>query len=176
MNLMFRTFWIWLAACLGKKRGMLETSVLPMTVLPNDLDIFLHLNNGRALQVMDLGRFDLILRSPLQKAMNEGKWTPVVGSTLVRYRRPMHLFDPYLLKTRIVCWDEKWIYLEQRLERKGDAAVVGFIKGTFVGKDGAVTPAEIFAAAAPGLSSPPVPDFILRWNETEFLAKKKNPD
>ena len=42
--------------------GPLDESVIHARVLPTDLDLNLHLNNGRALTLMDLGRVDLMLR------------------------------------------------------------------------------------------------------------------
>jgi acyl-CoA thioesterase FadM len=173
MNLFLRVLIIWAASFFRKPAGLLDTQAMPMAVLPNDLDLFAHLNNGRALQIMDLGRFDLILRSPLRRIVKERNWKPVVASSIMKYRRPLFLFERYTLTTRIACWDADWVYLEQRLECGGGlAAVEGFIKGIFVGEQGRVPTHQIFDAIAPGLCSPQMPEAVLKWNEAEALAKK----
>ncbi|MHB1288908.1 acyl-CoA thioesterase, partial [Georgenia sp.] len=41
-------------------RGILDPSVTRMRVRPGDLDIYLHVNNGVYLQMMDVARTNLI--------------------------------------------------------------------------------------------------------------------
>ncbi len=57
-----RLFKALLAAWRAPKLGILETSVLRFRVWPNDLDFNFHLNNGRYLTLMDIGR-DLLPKS-----------------------------------------------------------------------------------------------------------------
>ena len=47
---------------------------LPLRVLPNDLDTNLHLNNGRYLTLMDLGRVDLMLRMGVMGELRRRRW------------------------------------------------------------------------------------------------------
>lgn len=51
------------AAKMGRRLKPLDTSVLKMRTWPGDLDINFHMNNGRYLTLMDLGRFNLTIRS-----------------------------------------------------------------------------------------------------------------
>ncbi len=65
MNLFFRLLRLLLTARWRGRLGPLDESVLKLRVWPVDLDVNLHMNNGRYLSVMDLGRVDVILRTGL---------------------------------------------------------------------------------------------------------------
>ena len=72
---------------------------------PNDLDSNFHMNNGRYMTVMDLGRLDLILRTGLWRVMRERKWYPVVGSAKITFRRSVNVFEAFELTTQILGWE-----------------------------------------------------------------------
>ena len=55
MSLYLRLFWTVLALTWRKPIGLLETSAINLRVWPNDLDVNLHVNNGRYLTLADLG-------------------------------------------------------------------------------------------------------------------------
>ncbi|MCI5077830.1 thioesterase family protein [Oricola sp.] len=158
MNLLFRLIQVLLTL---KRRGpmsALDESRLTLRCWPNDLDTNLHMNNGRYLTVMDLGRFDLIMRTGLWPIMRERKWYPVVGSAKITFRRSLNAFDRFDLTTRILGWDEKWLYMEHRMERDGKLMAHGLIKGLFLGPDGKVPMDQLVAAvgyhdASPELAS-----------------------
>jgi acyl-CoA thioesterase FadM len=82
----------------------------------------------------------------------------------MRYRRSLELFEPFTLHTRLLGWDEKWVFLEQRfLKQSGDLAAEGVVKALFRGKDGNVPMAEVLHLmdyTGPQLE---VPEAIRRW-------------
>ena len=55
-----------------------------------------------------ISRIDLIGRMGLIATVREQRWFPVLGSAVIRYHRPLGLFDRYTLTTRIVGWDAKF--------------------------------------------------------------------
>jgi Thioesterase-like superfamily len=57
-----------------------DASQLAFRVWPHDLDLSFHMNNGRYLTIMDLGRADLMLRSGLWRAILRHGWAPVVSA------------------------------------------------------------------------------------------------
>ena len=64
MNLWLRLIWVVIAALSGRRvRLPQDPSRLMFRVWFHDLDPFRHMNNGRYLTIMDLGRTDLMLRS-----------------------------------------------------------------------------------------------------------------
>ncbi|WP_243293303.1 thioesterase family protein [Geothrix mesophila] len=164
MVLFFRTLWKLLT--LWRRPGLdpLAVSVLHFRVWPNDLDMNVHMNNGRFLSIMDLGRFDLTFRTKLGRAMLRNRWKPLVGGITMRYRRSLELFEPFTLHTRLLGWDDKWVFLEQRfLKRDGDLAAEGVVKALFRGKAGNVPMAEVLRLMDYEGPQLEVPEAIRRW-------------
>lgn len=156
-------------AVLGSLRrpplGILDVSVVPMRVWPGDLDLNLHMNNGRYLTLMDLGRLDLLIRCGMWRLVMDRGWRPVVGSATMRYRRPLGLMAHFELHTRLSCWDSKWFFMEQSFVRGGVAHGVGVVKALLRSGSRNVSPAEVLEAMEidDGMESPPVPLGIAEW-------------
>lgn len=159
MNLLLRLAWLLLTVKFRSRLGMLDDSVRRFIVWPNDLDLNLHMNNGRYLTVMDLGRFDLTFRTGLGRLLFKRRWRPVVGGVRITYRRSLDPFQRYELHTRLHAWDAKWVYLEQRFIRNGQVHAEAMVKAIFLGPSGSV-PSEVVGAALglPAESPNPVPD------------------
>jgi len=120
MNLWLRILWLLLCTPFRKKlEAPFGVSKLNWRVLPNDLDTNLHMNNGRYLTMMDLGRFDLILRMGLLGQARRRKWIPVLTAAKVRFRRELKLFQGYRLETRIVWWSDTHFVMEHRMITAG---------------------------------------------------------
>jgi acyl-CoA thioesterase FadM len=156
--------------------GLFDESVVPMKVWPSDLDLNLHMNNGRYLTLMDLGRVDLMIRSGLWRVVVERGWRPVVGSATVRFRRPLGFMASFELHTRLVCWDAKWFFMEQRFEKDGSVCGVGLVKALLRGRGRSVPPGEVLEAMGLPPQSPPMPSGISEWVEAESkLAARDRP-
>ena len=166
MVLFFRTLLKALTLRFRPRLDPLGTSVLPFRVWPNDLDVNLHLNNGRFLSVMDLGRFDLAFRTGLGQLMWRHRWQALVGAVTMRYRRSLDPFERYALHTRLLGWDGKWFFLEQRfLKRDGSLAAEGVVKALFRGANGNVPVSEVLHAMGYEGPAPELPEAIRRWAE-----------
>ena len=90
-------------------------SRLSFRVWPNDLDVNMHMNNGRYLTIMDLGRFDLILRMGLWKAARRHGWMPVLSAANVIFHRELRPFRRFVLETRILWWSGTHMLMEHRV-------------------------------------------------------------
>lgn len=156
MNLFFRLIWIIFAAFRKPAVGMLEETRIRLRVLPNDLDTNMHMNNGRYLTIMDLGRIDLTVRSGLWRAMRDNRWYPVVGSAKMEFRRPLDPFQAYELATRVLGWDGKWVYMEQRFMVGETMHARGRIKALFLKGREKVSSAELARALGHDEPSPAV--------------------
>lgn len=168
MNLYFRLVRILLAA-LFRRRDIapLETRELSFRVLPNDLDPNWHVNNGRYLTLMDLGRIDLTVRMGLLRPALRNGWMPVLGGALIRFQRPLKLFQRYTLRTRLLAWDEKWLYLEQQFESDGKRVASAVVKGLIRGRAGSIPTAEVIRQVGFYLPSPEFPDYLRQWAAAE---------
>src|SRR5690606_5912070 len=108
MNLYLRMLWV-LIASKWKPTMTVEAlqNALELRVLPNDLDLNLHMNNGRFLTICDLSRVDLFIRTGLAALMVQNKWAPIISRHTMDYRRPLSPFQKYTVTMSIDRWDEK---------------------------------------------------------------------
>jgi acyl-CoA thioesterase FadM len=148
MNLIFRMLWVIL---MSKFRERLKVgnfvSVLNLHVLPNDIDINFHMNNGRYLTICDLNRIDVFARSGLLKAMFKRNWIPVIAEHTMTYKKPLNIFERYEVKLEVLRWDEKFFYMLHTF-KVGDRIVAeGTSKGCVYARGkGVVSPADAIAA------------------------------
>ena len=179
MNLYFRLIYMLIASFFKKKlTSPLDTGSLYFRVLPTDLDLNGHMNNGRYLTIMDIGRMDFVLRVKLAGYVIRNGYLPVLSSAKMRYRIPLMPFEEYELQTRILCWDEKWVFMEQRFiiadgPKAGVAAAIGLIKGSFYDKNSKTTvpTGNIIKAIGHDEDSPHMPEYILKWQEAEDVLR-----
>lgn len=125
---------------------VLDEVRLSMRVWPTDIDVYLHLNNGRYLTLMDNGRFQYFQRSGLLALSRTHKWRPVLGAATVRFLRELKPLEGFDVVTRCAHWDEKWFFLEHRFEREGQVHAIGYVKPVFKVGRKTVTPVEVLAA------------------------------
>ena len=120
MNLWFRLLHVVLAAFWRPKLDpVAEVSRLRFRVWPHDLDLSMHMNNGRYWTLMDLGRVDVMIRSGLWRGILKHRWVPVVSAGTIRFRRELRLFQTFTLETCIVAWNETSVVMEHRLVSNG---------------------------------------------------------
>jgi acyl-CoA thioesterase FadM len=168
MNLIFRFLRVFISSLMRSRMGPLESSSLSFRVLPTDLDLNLHMNNARYLSFMDLGRTDLLLRVGLLDVVRQERWRPVVGSIDIRYRRPLRPFQNFRLRSRLLCWDEKWLYLEQWIESARGVHAIATVRGLFVTGKGSVPSRTVLDRMGYPEESPPFPTQVLcllAWEE-----------
>lgn len=181
MNLYLRLFYM-LIASLFKKRILspLDKGSLYFRVLPNDLDLNGHMNNGRYLTLMDIGRMDFVLRVKLAGYVLKNGYIPVLSAAKMRYRIPLMPFQKYRLDTRILCWDEKWVFMEQRFvildgPKQDAVAAIGLIKGSFYDKKTKTTvpTTDILNAINYTQDSPPLPNYLHQWQSAENALREE---
>lgn len=93
------------------------------TVLPHDLDYMGHMNNSRYLRECDFARFHHYMRNGLFMASHKLGAKMVVGASTIRYRRSLVFHEAFEIRTKVLGWDEKAFYLEQRFVSKRDGFV-----------------------------------------------------
>lgn len=70
----------------------------------------------------------------------------------------------------MLCWDEKYFYIEQRFEHNGNLVAVGVIKGLLRGRTGSISPTEVLGSINVTMPSPEIPAAIQLWQRPEELA------
>ncbi len=144
---------------------ILGEDVLRLHVWPNDIDLNMHMNNARYLSVMDYARTHLLARTGMLEHIVRSRWQPLVGAAWVTYRRPLPLFSRFTLTTRVVCWDERWFYMEQTFANIKDQCAIGWVKGALRNKRGTLDPQTVIDDVAPGTLSPEMPEALVAWNQ-----------
>ncbi|XP_066508874.1 protein THEM6-like isoform X2 [Hoplias malabaricus] len=95
-------------------------------VHPHDIDLC-HMNNARYLRECDFARISLYARNGVLKTMRSLGATAVVAATTIRYRRPLCIGEGFELRSRIVTWDDKAFYVEQRFVSCKDGMVAAIV-------------------------------------------------
>jgi acyl-CoA thioesterase FadM len=145
-----------------------------MRVVPTDLDTLGHVNNGIYLSLMDLGRMDLLIRAGAWKRLSALGYYPVVASETISFRKSLQPRQRFTLQSRVVGYDEKSVYVEQRFVANDEIYATGVIRGRFLKKTGGtVSIAELAAALDVDASALPVPAWLARWAKDVALPASR---
>ena len=154
MNLFFRLFYVLVASIFRPRLPAGQaTSELTLLTLPNDLDINLHVNNGRYLTLCDLNRVDLFIRTGLARVMVKRGWIPIIAEHTMSYRRPLGVFKRFKATMQLTHWDEKHFFMSHCFSINGKIIAEGTSKGVVRGKVGVIAPADVIAAILVARSS-----------------------
>ena len=152
----------------------LRSSTIAMRVWPNDLDTNAHMNNGRYLTLMDLGRFDLMTQCGLVSTALKRKWFPVAGGVMVRFDRPLHAFEKITLNSSIIGWDQRWLYFHHDIMTGTTRAARAIARGLFRTQGRSVPTAEILEAINYDGSPLAPPESVRLWMQADQLMKEEN--
>jgi acyl-CoA thioesterase FadM len=146
-----------IGALCKKRLGFLDESIVRFVVCPQDLDAYLHMNNGRYLSIMDLGRLDLMIRNGILKICLKRRWQPVVAGVTIRYNRPLSPLAHFHLHTQLIGWKEKWLYLEETFKRTGSEVARATVRMAVLDSGNKKVPiGELAEAAGHFDGSPPL--------------------
>lgn len=153
--------------------GVLDASVTTMRARPGDLDIYLHVNNGSYLQMLDVARTNLLADLGGIGPLRARGWYPVVAASTMTYRRSLRLGDRVTITTRTVGWDERVVYIDQVLRRGQDHVARAWVAGRFLARSGERIPApEVLALLGGPSQSPPLPDDVAAWARAVDVAHR----
>jgi acyl-CoA thioesterase FadM len=173
MNMFFRLFWLMLIGRFRRPCPPLGPCRTPFRVIPTDLDILRHMNNGVYFSILDLARIDLMQRSGVAKQIAERGWYPVVVSETIQFRKSLQLFDRFVVETVILGWDDKAFLLEQTFIRKNEPVASAIIRARFLKRSGgSVLPTELLALTGVATDSPELPEWVARWNADQIALLK----
>ncbi|GAB3551046.1 thioesterase family protein [Arthrobacter tumbae] len=175
MHLLLRTLWLLFASRRRAKVSIWDSASLPQRVQLTDIDIAMHVNNGMYLSLMDLGRFDLMIRSGIWKLMRRKGWTPVVNAETITFRKSLQLGQRYTIETRILGFDERAIYFEQRMVHGGEIYARAYIATRLLSSAGPVSNAEIFEAMGYPPADMVLPEWVHEWRVNTALPSTRRP-
>jgi acyl-CoA thioesterase FadM len=129
MSRWLRILIIIIRARFRKKINPDEEITLNFRVWPTDVDLSI-MNNTAMLAITELGRWDYMVRTGFLKYARTNKLYLPLASISAQFRRPLKRFQKFQLTTRIIYWDEKWIYISRRIVRKEKTIAVALAKAT----------------------------------------------
>ena len=172
MNLYLRLLRLLFQLPFVRRRELLESGRVRFRVWPNDCDINLHMNNGRYLTFMDLGRVHLITQIGLLRVLVQRRWAPVLSAAEMNFIRPLRPLQAFDLITRLLTWDDKYFYIEQRFMANGRLHAVGMVKGLFLHGHERVESRAVLAALGLDRAPPSLPEVVQHWNDLAALKKQ----
>jgi YbgC/YbaW family acyl-CoA thioester hydrolase len=175
MHLLLRTLLMLFRSRRRRPLAVWDPASLPLRVLPTDIDIAMHVNNGMYLSLMDLGRFDLMVRSGVWKRMRRRGWSPVVSAETISFRKSLQLWQEYTIETRIIGLDTKAIFFEQRMVADGEMYARAYIATRLVTKAGPVSQEDILAEFGAPPADLVLPEWIHEWRASSALPGSRTP-
>jgi acyl-CoA thioesterase FadM len=149
MNLYFRLILVIIKAL---RRGTITPALLKNSIgvrmMPNDLDINMHVNNGRYLTLCDLTRVDFFVRSGIAALMLKHKWSPIIAEHTMTYLRPIKVFTKIDIHMEITHFDEKYFYCSHHFYKGDKLMAQGTSKALVISKSGSLTPQYTLDAVA----------------------------
>lgn len=168
MNLIWRFFWVILFSRFEKPLNILDESSITFRVLPTDVDLLMHMNNGRYFSLLDLARINLISRSGVLARLEKNRIYPVVASEMIRFRKSLRLFQRFEISTKIIGWDEMFYYIIHHFKVGNDVYALCIVKARMLRKGGGkVSPSELATIIGMNPESPPIPDWIQYWQRAD---------
>jgi acyl-CoA thioesterase FadM len=134
---------------------------------PQDIDIFIEMNNGRILSILDLGRTVLAKRVGLLTALKQKRWGLTMAGVSVRYRKRIRPFVKFKVVSRAVGWDDKFFYLEQSIWIGEDCACQALYRSAITDKNGIVRPRQLFDHIGFEGERPVLPDWAQNWIDAD---------
>jgi len=177
VKLWLRMIWAFTGWRFKSKLTYAEVGKRNFRVWPTDLDAFMHMNNGVYLSIMDLGRFDHLLRTGHWPQFKKRRWYPVVVAVSITYRKSLELWKTFTVESKLIGWDDQAVFVEQRFTRNGEVYTKAIVKLRWLKNPrGIVTPQEVIDAGGgwPG-KVPVLPDWVVQWNADSALPKGKEP-
>jgi YbgC/YbaW family acyl-CoA thioester hydrolase len=153
-----------------------DVSIVHDRVWPSDIDELRHMNNGVYLSLLDHARLDLMLRSGGWRKMRAAKVYPVVTAQSIAYRKSLELGQRFQIQSRIVGYDERAVYIEQRVVARNEMYARAFVQGRFLRDAGGVVPMqEVGDIVGVVTADLPAPAWLTEWSAQVTLPSTRQP-
>ncbi len=147
---------------------------MELRVIPTDLDVLGHMNNGIYFSLMDLGRLDLLVRAGAWKKLSAVGFYPVMVNETISFRKSLQPWQRFVLETRLVGVDERAVYVEQRFTVNGEVYASAMTRGRFLKKSGGtVSVAELAELLVLNVSGFTPPAWVSEWADHVALPSTR---
>jgi acyl-CoA thioesterase FadM len=163
----------------ARRKGPLDiqdVSIVHDRVWLTDLDELRHMNNGVYLSLLDHARLDLMLRSGVWRKLRAAGIYPVVTAQSVAYRKSLELGQRFQIESRIIGYDDRAVYIEQRVVSKGEIYARAFVQGRFLRDAGGVAPIDQVGELVGVVTADhPAPAWLTEWSAHVALPSTRQP-
>ncbi|QJU55534.1 acyl-CoA thioesterase [Herbiconiux sp. KACC 21604] len=176
MHFLLRTLLQSLRSRFRSRLDVWDVSSTPFRVIPTDLDVLRHMNNGVYLSLLDIARLDLMQRSGTWPLLQSWGWYPVVVAETISFRRSLQLWQRFEVESRLLGFDQRSVLMEQRFVVRGEIYARAFIRARFLKRSGGIVPMdELRALVGPAPVGERFPDWAASWAEATQLPSTKAP-
>lgn len=169
MNLIWRFLWVILFSRFDRPVNFTEKSRTKFRVLPSDVDLLWHMNNGRYFSFMDLARINFMIRCGFFSKLRKQKFYPVIASEMIRFKKSVNLWDRFSITVKLTGWDHRFFYITHEvINSANELCAIALIKARFLtSKDGVQETAQALQVIGIDTPSPQLPDWVHTWNESD---------
>ena len=91
-----------------------------------------------------------------------------MAGAAVRYRRRIAVFERFDILSKVLCWDDRFLYIEQSMWKKnGECAGHIVYRRAFVDKTGILNTDIGIESLGETVERPSIPNWINKWIEAE---------
>ncbi|MGU3292691.1 thioesterase family protein [Williamsia sp. M5A3_1d] len=138
----------------------------PFRVLPSDLDMLMHMTNGRYLSILDAARIAYMSDTGLWRALRARRWHPVVVAQTITYRKPLTLATRYEVRTTMIGVDARNAYYEQEFHVGEVTHAIAVVAVRYLDRAGAsILPEQLLALDVDVALPQSLPDWVSEWSE-----------
>jgi acyl-CoA thioesterase FadM len=172
--MIFRTLFHMITSRFGPRLGVYDVARTRFRVLPTDLDVLRHMNNGVYFSIADVARFDLLIRGGVWAEFQRRKWYSVVANETITFRKSLMPWQAFTIESRIIGFDAKAVYMEQRFVVRSEVYAKAFIRARFLRTSGGIVPMdEVLDAVGRPTTELTVPEWLLSWGEESALPSTR---
>lgn len=163
VHMLFRTLLHLFFSRFGPRLAQDAVGHSAFRVLPTDLDVYKHMNNGVYLSILDIARFVMLRRNGNWDTFVRHGWYPVIASETITFRKSLTLWQKFTVESRTIGFDDKAVLLQQRFVVDGEIYAEAFIRARFLRGTGGTVPIAEVVDAVGASASLPVPEWLLAW-------------
>lgn len=152
--------------------GLLDPVSMEFRVGLFDLDLNLHLNNAKYLKFMDRCRLEHSVCTGLLDHMIRARCHAVVANMEISFVREIRPYQHFEVHTRILGWDEKYIYYDQRFESQQKLHTHALLRLVNLYGGKSISPQAMQEITGLNQTSPALPEYVQQW-KTLLQAKRK---
>ncbi len=154
--------------------GIHDVGRLRLRVVLTDLDVLGHMNNGVYFSLMDLGRMDLLIRAGVWKKFLDKGYYPVMANETATFRKSLTHGTRFVLETKLVGYDDRAVYVEQRFVVNGEIYASAMTRGRFLKKTGGtVSLAELSELTGVDTSTLTPEPWVIDWANSVQLPSTR---